>query len=150
MLMTVNKQTYLPTVTRTTLTFMQKVTRGQKLTIQKHQKPELNIPTWPELSIRNIWPHACRINNFLMYMPDDWSATKKTERKFFFNILTFLAPNFVQDLIRESRRLRHAHAEQRLEAPRPIEMTHEWADAILGEPYRSGKSTPFALITIFP
>ena len=138
-LMTVNRQTYLPPLNRCSLLFMQQITRGEKLTIKLHQKPGLTIPAWQELSIRNVWPHACRIVTFRLYMPDEWTATKKTERKFFFNILTFLAPNFVQDLVREARRMRQNHYERQQLAPLDITLTQEWATALLGEPFRPCK-----------
>jgi hypothetical protein len=69
----------------------------------------MHIPAWSELSIRRVWGEACRIQGFRDYLPDDWTSTHKTERKFFYVILTFLAPEFVIDLVKEARRIRNNH-----------------------------------------
>ena len=40
----------------------------------KNSVRTLKIPKWNELSIANIWQEAIKLNNFLDYMPDEWSV----------------------------------------------------------------------------
>ena len=58
----------------------------------KNSVRTLKIPKWNELSIANIWPEAIKLNNFLDYMPDEWSLKlSKVERSYFWAILISLA-----------------------------------------------------------
>ena len=68
----------------------------------------MRIPLWPELSIAKIWLQAVKHPQFLRYLPDTWSATKKTERHFFWAILVTLQPDYVEQLITDCRRQRAA------------------------------------------
>jgi hypothetical protein len=96
-------QVFLPTQNRCSLRFMQQVLREEKLMIQRQQVSTMFVPSWEECGVRTIWPQASRIREFHRYIPDEWSATEKTERKFFYGILTYLAPNFVQQVVNEAR-----------------------------------------------
>lgn len=53
------------------------------------------------------------MQGFHRHIPDEWTATNKTERKFFYGVLTALAPNFVQQVVNQARQLRYAHRIQR-------------------------------------
>ena len=40
----------------------------------KNSVKTLRIPKWNELSVSNIWPQAVKLNNFLDYIPDEWTV----------------------------------------------------------------------------
>jgi hypothetical protein len=65
-----------------------------------------DIPFLPELSIDNNWEMACQIKHFRMYIPDEWTTAKKCERRFFWNILSTLAHDWVVELVKQSHKLR--------------------------------------------
>ena len=51
---------------------------------------------------------------FLHYMPSDWSAiSKKTEKPFFWEILSTCAPEYVEQLLIDCREQRIGDAAQR-------------------------------------
>ena len=70
----------------------------------KNSVRTLKIPKWNELSIANIWQEAIKLNNFLDYMPDEWSVKQsKVERSYFWAILISLAEEYVEALIKNCR-----------------------------------------------
>ena len=75
-----------------------------------------------------------------LYMPDGWSATKKTERGFFWQILTTLQNDYVCDLIRDCRRQRHQLNQQRsVRVQRDLHIAQNWAALLLEEEFTSCK-----------
>ena len=56
-------------------------------------------------------------------MPDDWTGSSKTERTFFWDVLVTLAPEYVEELVLDCRRQRMTAAQQRVNAPRAINVT---------------------------
>ena len=72
------------------------------------------------------------------YMPSDWTATsKKTERPFFWSILISLAPQYVEQLVKDVREQRANQQQQRQLAPRPVVVGNNWVDQLLSQPYMS-------------
>ena len=111
-------QLFLPQQGRCPLRYMQQILRDEKLVINRQAVPQLFVPNWPELGVRTIWPQAARIKDFLRHLPDDWRPDHNTERKFFYGVLTSLAPQFVHRVVNEARQLRHAHRQARQQPPR--------------------------------
>ena len=107
--MTENMQIFLPAKNRTPLKFLQQVLREEKSVILRQQVPLMFVPTWTECGVRAVWPQAIRVAAFRSHMPDDWTATVKTERRFFFGVLATIAPQFLINLVNEARQLRHTH-----------------------------------------
>ena len=87
-----NMQLFLPQQSRCPLRFLQQILRDEKLVINRQAVPQLFVPNWPELGVRTIWPQAARVRDFLKHLPDDWRSDHNTERKFFYGVLTSLAP----------------------------------------------------------
>ena len=69
--------------------------------------------------------------NFRAYMPTDWTGNSKTDRTFFYDILVTLAPEFVEELVKDCRRQRLTAAQQRVNAPRAINLAPNWVQALL-------------------
>jgi len=93
----------LPRENRCPLRFIQQVSRKEKKIMKQTQVVQAYIPNWPELGVRKMWPQAMQIPEFGLYMPDDWTSTEKTERRYFYGILCTLAPDFVEDSISGAR-----------------------------------------------
>ena len=70
-------------------------------------------------------------------MPEDWTADHKTEREFFWGVLTTLAPEYVEALIKDCRQQRLAAAMARNMEPRRLNVAPEWAVALLAQPFIS-------------
>ena len=81
-------------------------------------------------------------------MPDEYVGTSKTERTFFWDILSTLASEFVEELVLDCRRQRMAAAQQRVNVPRPINVAPNWMQALLSQPFisRCPASSPSVLL----
>ena len=99
-------QVFLPAENRCSLKFMQQILSDRKGFILRQNVPTMFVPNWPECGIKAIWPQAIRVEAFAKHMPDDWTATERTERRYFYGILTAIAPDFVIHMINEARTLR--------------------------------------------
>ena len=132
-------QLFLPTQNRCPLRFLQQIIRDDKRVLQRQNIPRVFVSNWPELGVRMIWPQAVRIEGFLEHMPDGWDGVHKTERKFFYGVLTSLAPNFVQAVVNEARQLRYQHRLGREAPQRQMQISGNWAEMLLRQPFASGK-----------
>ena len=90
-----------------TLKFLQDILYGYKRHFKRTATKQLRIPMWNELSIDKMWELAVRIRDFLNFMPEDWTTSRKVERTFFWIILVTLAPEYVEQLINNCRAIRH-------------------------------------------
>ena len=97
---------------------MQQILSNEKSFFWQRHVKHLRIPLWPELSVQRIWEQAVRLGNFRAYMPDEWNGNSKTERTFFWDILTTLAPEYVEELVKDCRRQRLGMAAARNAEPR--------------------------------
>ena len=71
-------------------------------------------------------------------MPDTWTATKKTERDFFFGVLCSIQPDFVEHLIIDCRQQREdVKAARPIPQRRHLNISAEWSTALLREPFTS-------------
>ena len=134
-----NMQLFLPQQGKCTIHFMQQILRDEKLVLDRQFIPNLVIPNWTELGVKTIWPQACKLDTFLRYMPDGWAGTDKIERKFFFGVLTSIAPMFIQTVINQARQMRYDHKLDRQMPTNQMQISEKWADMLLSQPFYSGK-----------
>ena len=110
---------------------MQQVLRGTKKAKNQVEISHVQIPLWPELSLAAIYPAAMRIPGLLDHFPDEWSNTKRVDRKFFWAILTTDHPEYVKNLIRGARDSRNAHQAQRAVPQQLMLPNPEWVNLLL-------------------
>ena len=68
------QQLFIPRKGGSSLIYMQEVLRGNKNVMLKREVKLLKIPNWPEFGIQKIWQQAVQVENFLSYMPTEWTA----------------------------------------------------------------------------
>ena len=105
--------------------------------MKQTQVVQAYIPNWPELGVRKMWPQAMQIPEFGLYMPDDWTSTEKTERRYFYGILCTLAPDFVEDSISGARHDRDNYHRLREQPEEQVDMSQDWGEMLLEEPFES-------------
>ena len=118
---------------------MQDILLDAKLAYTNQQVHRLTIPPWPELSVKYIWAQAIKFPGFLDRMPEDWSATKKTERQFFWNTLGTLCPEYVTHLIKDCRAQRAQARAARESVHRPVQAASRWLAQLVEQPFTSSK-----------
>jgi hypothetical protein len=99
---------FLPTPGGCPLIYLQQIMSLTKAFFRRSEVRQFQIPMWPELAVSKIWSQAALQPTFLTYLPDTWTATKKTERDFFWAILVTIQPDYVENLINDCRRQRDA------------------------------------------
>lgn len=55
----------------------------------------VTVPTYDELSVKNMWPHMQKISEFMQYLPDKIPKQRQPSREYFFNIMHTLNPGYV-------------------------------------------------------
>ena len=118
---------------------MQEILSNQKRFFYKNNVRSLRVPLWPELSVAKIWLEADKLSTFKHYMPSDWDGGNKVERPFFWTILITLAPEYVEHLIIDCRKQRLLAAQEKSLASRPINITPNWVEPLLSQPFMSRK-----------
>ena len=116
---------------------------GQKLVFFVRDRKSILVPFWEELSVDKTWDNACTIKDFSKYMPDEWNCAKKVERKFFWDVLSTLSYEYVDQLIEECRELRNSARDKKMiKVKNTINITHDWATLFLAGSFKSSKFQP--------
>ena len=69
----------------------------------------MHIPNWPELSIARRWEQCQNVPGIRDYFPENWYPDgKRCDRKYFWQIVSYLDDGFVTHLMEEIRRGRAA------------------------------------------
>ena len=82
---------------------------GKKRLLEMNEVSRVNVPSYDELSVINLWPEVSQDHEFMMFMPDSFAKGKNADRKYFFNILNTVHPECCKNI------LKHAN-EQRMSA----------------------------------
>ena len=141
---------HVPTFEGCPLSFLQQIMSTEKKYFKKSEVFNAIVPNWPELSVKRIWVEAVKHRDFLLYLPDNWTQDKKTERNFFWSILATLQPDYCLHLIDDCRRQRDAlRAPPRPPPVRQLDIHPDFVAALLDHPQLSGKYTRLYLLIIF-
>ena len=89
--------------------------------------------------MQRVWADAVRLPQFQEHMPDEWNGSSKTERTFFWAVLTTLAPEYTEQLVLDCREQRITASQNRVNAPRVIQLAPNWVEALLAQPFVSRK-----------
>lgn len=66
------------------------------------------VPNYDELSVKNLWPHMQKIEEFMKYFPDKIPQGRLPAREYFFNVMNSINSEYVQSLIRHATEQRHS------------------------------------------
>jgi len=82
-----------------------------KLYVECSEVPLLRVPSWPELSVKNIWPVVSGLPNLQDYFPDNFDPySPRVDRRFFWGIIGAVYPGLIKDLVEDCRKQRLARA----------------------------------------
>ena len=60
---------------------------GKKRLFEMNEVSRINVPSYDELSVSNLWPHCTGIPELMMYFPDRLPKHRLPARDYFFSIL---------------------------------------------------------------
>ena len=76
--------------------FLKQVFAEQKLLLKKKNVDFIDVPKYDELSVKNLWPMLSKDKKFIAFFPDNWAESKGPSRKFFFDILNTVHPEYLK------------------------------------------------------
>ena len=95
-----------------TLDFMHQLLQEEKTMQYQTDVPvHPNIPTWPELSVRAVWPEAIQLPGVRERLPDEWTGNLRTDRHFFWCTLIGQHSEWVAALVNDCTLQRRRRAE---------------------------------------
>ena len=89
-------QYYLPPLTQVSKDFLKAVFKDEKKLLKKNQVSFVHVPGWDELSVKNLWKDLKNDSAFNVYFSDKYPEEKVPNRKYFFDILNTIYPEYLK------------------------------------------------------
>ena len=118
--------------------FLRQVFADEKKLIKKKAVDPVHMLAYDELSVRTLWPAFRKDKTFMLYFPDNFADQKGPSRKYFFDIMNTLYPEYLAKVMlhaNEQRMAAHG-ADQRTKA---IKISSQWEDELKSMPFLSCK-----------
>lgn len=88
--------------------FLRQIISGDKELIPMNAVKMVDVPTFDELSVSNLWPHLKKDQAFMRHFPDELPKGRLPTRDYFFNILNTGMGDYLKDLIRHANAQRNS------------------------------------------
>ena len=88
--------------------FLKDVLANKKSLMKKAEVTEVDVPFYDELSVKAMWPMFKADQTFTKYFPDKYPVGKGPPRKYFFDILNTIYPEYLQQVLHHANEQRHA------------------------------------------
>ena len=75
--------------------FLRGIFRDDKKLFKKNKVNFIHIPGWNELSVKNLWKDLQDDEDFNIYFQDKYADERGPNRKYFFDILNTVYPDYV-------------------------------------------------------
>ena len=104
----------------------------------------LEVPTWPEFSVDNMWTEAVKSRRFMKYIPDTWGPGHRSpERDYFFKILATVEWDWLYSQVKT---ITDARVRRRMEtvpkAVPTLQISSDWILKLLAMPVDPCKLSP--------
>ena len=88
----------------TKLSFLRDILADKKLHLKQNEVIRLEIPSYQELSVKNLYDDAMKDPALAKYLPSkEQLSNKLPEREFFFGVLCTLRKQYMTDIIAEAQ-----------------------------------------------
>jgi len=75
---------------------------GKKKLLEMNEVQRVNVKSYDELSVINLWPEISNDPEFMVFMPDTFPKGKHADRKYFFNILNTVHPDYCKKILKHA------------------------------------------------
>ena len=99
-------QYYLPPKTQVNKDFLKQVFTEEKQLLKKKKVDPVEVPAYDELSVKNLWPQFMKDKAFVRYFPDKFADGKGPARKYFFDVLNTLYPEYLAQIMAHANEVR--------------------------------------------
>ena len=111
---------------------------GSKALMPLNEVKYVNVPSYDEISVKDLWPQLQDNAEFQRYFPSAFPKGRLPDRSYMFNILNSVMPGYVTEIIAHANKVR-ATRQHMAEATQTIEVTDEWFDKLTSIPFISRK-----------
>jgi hypothetical protein len=123
----------------TRIGFMRDILSEKKLHLKQNEVIRLEIPSYEEISVKNLYPDAMKDPVLSKYLPSKEQVSNKLpERDFFFGVLCTLRRQYMTDIIEEANKKRFK-VEDDDPKRQGIAISDAWMEELLRHPYHSSK-----------
>ena len=98
----------------------------------------VHVPGYFELSVKNLWKDLKNDQSFNVYFQDKYAEDKVPCRKYFFDILNTVYPEYLDKLLKHASKQRFS-AEGDETKNHSIKITDEWMAELKNLPFKSCK-----------
>ena len=111
---------------------------NEKKLLKKKEVDYVHVAHFQELSVKNLWKDMKDDAGFAVYFHDTYPDDKQPCRKYFFDILNTLYPEYLQNIMQHAAKQRYS-AEGVDKKAEAIRATDEWYDELQKMPFISRK-----------
>ena len=130
----------------TKLSFLRDILADKKLHLKQNEVIRLEIPSYQELSVKNLYEDAMRDPALAKYLPSkEQLSNKLPEREFFFGVLCTLRKQYMTDIIAEAQAKRFKIQDED-QGQEGILLTEGWMKELQKHPYHSSKTRYLILV----
>ena len=131
-------QYYLPPEDVINKDFLKEVLAGEKLLFKKTEVNYIAVPHYDELSVKNLWPEVKKDGKFLQYFPSVYPKGKGPPRKYFFDVLNTVMPEYLSMILNHANEARMAADGEKMQN-QSIHISPFWEQELKALPYLSSK-----------
>jgi hypothetical protein len=130
---------FLPSLQGTTLAFMKDILKDEKRALRTNEVVHLEVPLYPEISVKNLYEDALADPEVAKYMPtQEQMGGRLPERAFFFGVLGTLKRHYLTEIIKEAHEKRFKIPEDNANKD-AILISESWMEELTKHPYYSSK-----------
>lgn len=79
--------------------YIRKVLSGEKKMLKRQEVKFIVVPSYDELSVKNLFPKFRTNPAIMLYLPDEYPESRGPDRTFFFNIMNTLDTQYTGQMI---------------------------------------------------
>ena len=118
--------------------FLKLVLAGKKQLYKKAEIKWIEVPGYPEISVKGIFPQFSKDPIFMSYFPDVYPVGKGPPREYFFNILNTMYPDYLEQILAHANKQRMTSEGETMKAE-SIKISQYWEEQLASMPYLSCK-----------
>ena len=90
--------------------FLKQVFVEQKQLLKKKDVDSIEVPRFDELSVKQLWPEFQKDKVLARYFPDNFADSKGPSRKYFFDVLNTIYPDYLEKIMAHANEMRWTSA----------------------------------------
>ena len=119
----------MPPFYMVTAPFLKQVLKGEKRLMKAASVTICNPPKYDEISVSSLYDDCLQMPGMTMYFPDRYPKGRQCAREYFFTILNTMYPDYTNELILNSKKLRFDGQEEQ-DLQERIDIDEGWEEEL--------------------